>query len=394
MRKYFSIVANECDTYLDYALFTLVAIYTLQASPSEIGVLGACYALPFFALSRIVGRYVDYCEVNTFRTLMFLVCILATPFIASVDSIYFLYTLLLIKVSCRVGLTVSMVKLNQDESETKVFYEITGYITNLARISVPIIAVAANEYYGIWSIIIFSTAFSILGFFSSFFNIKESIKSRLKIDNTHMNNVFVDAKSIIKNNQTLNLLVYSYIFASISLYFSNDMLSLFFKELTDEPISIGFIISSLGLGGIIGTKLSSYFLNKLSIIQCYIFSLLVNVVAFFTMGIVNHGFISVIGCYLIVSLTGVSSGMSFVIMKSGLRTLVDFDRLGSVTGYIQKIASIVAISLPVIGGVVADQIGIQMTFIVTSLMMFLVCIHTFIKLKAKSISLHKGNLNA
>ncbi|NAW80287.1 hypothetical protein CAG60_15660 [Vibrio sp. V33_P6A3T137] len=112
------------------------------------------------------------------------------------------------------------------------------------------------------------------------------------------------------------------------------------------------------------------------------------------MGIVNHGFISVIGCYLIVSLTGVSSGMSFVIMKSGLRTLVDFERLGSVTGYIQKIASIVAISLPVIGGVVADQIGIQMTFIVTSLMMFLVCIHTFIKLKAKSISLHKGNLNA
>lgn len=392
MKKYLSIAANECDTYLDYALFTLVAIYILQASPSEIGFLGACYALPFFVLSRMAGRYVDYCKVNVFRTLMFLVCILATPFVASVDSIYFLYLLLLIKVSCRVGLTVSMVKLNQDESETKIFYEITGYITNLARISVPIISVAANEYFGIWSIIIFSTVFSILGLFSSFFNTQESITSTSKINKVYMESVSVDAKSIIRSNQTLNLLVLSYIFASISLYFSNDMLSLFFKELTDEPISIGFIISSLGLGGIIGTKLSSYFIGKISIIQCYIFSLLINGVAFFTMGIVNNSSLSVAGCYLIVSVTGVSSGMSFVIMKTGLRTLVDFDCLGSVTGYIQKIASIVAISLPIIGGIVAEQIGIQATFIITSSMMFLVCIHTFIKVK--SLSLYKGNLNA
>ncbi|TFH89433.1 MFS transporter [Vibrio ouci] len=381
MKKYLSIAANECDTYLDYALFTLVAIYILRASPFEIGVLGACYSLPVFVLSRMVGRYVDYCKVDIFRSLMFLACIVITPFIASVDSIYYLYLLLLIKISCRVGLTVSMVKLNKNEYETKSFYEITGYITNLARISVPIIVVSANEYYGIWSIIVLSTTFSMLGLCCSLFNIKKV--DTLNIKKAHVDTVSVDAKLIIINNRTIKMLVFLFIFASISLFFSNDMLSLFFKELTDEPTSVGLIISFLGLGGIIGTKLSSYFLDKISIIQCYICSLLINGVAFFAMGIVNNSLVSVVGCYLIVSVMGVSAGMSFVIMKTGLRTLVDFEHLGSVTGYIQKVASIVAVSLPVIGGVVAGQIGIQPTFLITSSMMFLVCIYAFIKLKLK-----------
>ncbi|MBU2896622.1 MFS transporter [Vibrio hepatarius] len=392
MKKYLSIAANECDTYLDYTLFTLVAVYILQASPSEIGILGACYAIPFFFLSRIIGRYVDYCEINYFRMLMFIICISITFFVVYIDSIYYLYVILLIKVSCRVGLNVSTVKLNQDEFETKGFYEKIGYITNLARILVPIISVTANEYFGIGSIIIFSTVFSMLGLLSSFLLIKGNIKLENNKDKDDFDSICLDPRLIIRKNQNLKVLILSYIFSSISLYFSNDMISLFFKDITGEPISVGLVISSLGLGGVIGTKLSSYIIDKISIIQCYIFSISVNSIAFLIMGIVNDSLISVVGCYLIVSLTGVSSGMSFVIMKTGLRTLVDFERLGSVTGYIQKIASIVAISLPIIGGISADQIGIQATFIITSSMMFLVCINTLIKLK--SLSLHKGNLNA
>lgn len=71
MLKYFSIAANELDTYLDYALMSIVAIYIYDATPSEIGVLGACFAFPFLLSSHFFGKLFDNDKVYKWRSILF-----------------------------------------------------------------------------------------------------------------------------------------------------------------------------------------------------------------------------------------------------------------------------------------------------------------------------------
>ncbi len=48
MKKYIGIAANELDTYLDYALLSIVAIYIYNAKPNEMGFSRRLFRCPFF----------------------------------------------------------------------------------------------------------------------------------------------------------------------------------------------------------------------------------------------------------------------------------------------------------------------------------------------------------
>ncbi|MCF3099879.1 MFS transporter, partial [Aeromonas australiensis] len=163
MKKYISIGSNELDTYLDYALFSAVSIFMLNASPKEIGILGACYALPFFFLSSVFGKYSDSLDVRKFRALLFLLCMLITPAILIADSMVTVYLVLLAKISCRCGLNVSMPKLNSKDDESQRFYEISGYLVNISRVIIPLLSIYLYKEHGLLSVVLLSSVLNFLG---------------------------------------------------------------------------------------------------------------------------------------------------------------------------------------------------------------------------------------
>lgn len=73
MLKYISIGANELDTYLDYALLSIVAIYLYEATPSEMGLLGACFALPFLFSSSFFGKLLDNGQTHQWRSFFYMI---------------------------------------------------------------------------------------------------------------------------------------------------------------------------------------------------------------------------------------------------------------------------------------------------------------------------------
>lgn len=372
MKKYFSIGANELDTYCDYALFSIVSIFIIKASPLEIGVLGACYALPYYFLSSRYGKYSDNNNVKPLRAILFLLCALCTPLILGAESMYYVYPLLLFKMSLRVGLNTSMPKLNENEAEAKEFYEISGYLVNVSRVIIPLLIIFVYTKFGLYFVVFLSVIINGIGFLVTVFDKNYSPN----IANNNTEAISVDTKKIIYENKTLFMLVSTYIMASISFYLSNDMLSVFFRYIGEKESSIGYIITILGVGGIIGTKIAAFTLENLKVIHVYSASILINAISFTIFGFTDSLVISPLVYYSAILITGISSGISFVSLKLGIRKTVDFSSLSMVTGQIQRISSIVAISLPIIGGLIADIWTIQTPFMITGLLMYIVLIYS------------------
>ncbi|WP_036830017.1 MFS transporter, partial [Photobacterium sanctipauli] len=139
------------------------------------------------------------------------------------------------------------------------------------------------------------------------------------------------------------------------------MLSIFFEFIGESEESVGYIITMLGLGGIVGTKISSFMMGKLSSNHVFLLSLVVNSIVFTAFGFLNETVVSVYFYYFLIFLTGLASGIIFVSFRFGIRRLVDFSNLAKVTGGIQKISSVIAICMPVLGGYLANLYSITFT---------------------------------
>jgi MFS family permease len=377
MKKYIAIGSNELDTYLDYALFSAVSIFMLNASPKEIGVLGACYALPFFFLSKILGKWSDSVSVRKFRAVIFFLCIAITPGILFAHSMWLVYLVLLAKISCRCALGVSMPKLNTDAKESKRFYEIVGYLVNASRVIIPITSVIIYRELGLIFVVMLSSALNLSGLIFTVIDKEYGCAERRPNSDsaTHQDS------DLLKRGDLL-VLISAYIMSSISFYLSNDMVALFFQRLGESVDSIGYIITALGIGGIIGTKLSSALLSTFTPIVVYSGSIIVNAISFCSFGFTNMESTPVNLYYSLVLLTGIASGISFVAVKYGVRKAVDFEKISTVTGLIQKMSSIVAVLLPVLGGIVADAFGIQSPFIITGVLLSMILVYTLTRARS------------
>ncbi|PQQ37341.1 hypothetical protein C6H68_13250 [Photorhabdus luminescens] len=216
MKKYISIGVHELDTYLDYAILSIIAIYSLHATPSEMGILGACFAVPFLVASGLFGKLFDNGNVLNWRTLLFCINGIVMPFLSVADPIIFLYVITLIKTTCRCGLGISNTKLNVDDSESQRFYEIYGYITNFSRIVIPLFVVYLNTNYGLWFVVLLSMTFNLVGMLTSYFD------DTFRLDiNASVSSAAVERFSFIqklKNKPDLYLLVSAYTLSNLAFF--------------------------------------------------------------------------------------------------------------------------------------------------------------------------------
>ncbi|MGV8001789.1 MFS transporter [Photorhabdus temperata subsp. temperata] len=377
MKKYISIGVNELDTYLDYAILSIMAIYSLHSTPSEMGILGACFAIPFLVASGLFGRLFDNGNILKWRMLLFFINGIVMPFLSVADPIIFLYVITLIKTTCRCGLGISNTKLNVDDNESQRFYEIYGYITNFSRIAIPLFVVYLNTYYGLWFVLSLSMTFNLVGMLTSYFD------NTFRLDeNKGINSTAVERFSLIqqlKSKPDLYLLVSAYTLSNLAFFLSNDMLGIFFEKIGQSESSIGYIISLLGVGGIIGTRISGWLLKRLSAKSLLLFSVMVNFAAFWGFGFLDAKTNHYATYYLLVFLVGTASGVTFFAIRYGIRNIIGFEHVGKATGGIQKISSVVAILMPIIGGYIAKLISIEFTFKLTSILLAVIFLYFLFK---------------
>ncbi|PHM44738.1 MFS transporter [Xenorhabdus mauleonii] len=378
MLKYIGIAANEFDTYLDYALLSIVAIYMYHATPLEMGWLGACFALPFLFSSHFFGKLFDKGKIHQWRTILFTINTLATPLLIFTGNIYGLFAIAFVKTWSRCGLSISNIKLNKNDDESKRFFEIYGYLINISRVLVPLIVVYLYNLIGIWTVIVFSSALNFLSVLTSQISLKLQ-------DGMHAQGIDAAGQAAtqysffneMKASKDLFYLVAGYTIANFAFFLSNDMLGLFFKTVGESENSIGIIISLLGVGGIIGTKLASLLNKTLRPVMILMASMLINSIAFFIFGFLNSEFISVYVFYFGIILIGISSGVTFFAIRLGVREIVGYQNVGKATGMIQVLSSVVAISMPIIGGYIASMYSLDVTFKLTSIILFVLLMTFF-----------------
>ena len=365
MIKYIGIGSNELDTYLDYAVLSIVAIYMFNATPFQMGVLGACFALPFLFSSTLFGRLLDNAKIHHYRVMLFFINAIVTPLFMLTGSIVGLYCIASIKTLSRCGLNISNVKLNTDDSESRRFFEIYGYLINASRIVIPIIGVYIYQNYGLWYAIGLSTLLNLVGLFAS--TEKNSrITSYSSDNNSHYKYSFWLE---LKKHRDLFYLVVGYTLANLAFFMSNDMLGLFFRALGQTENSVGLIISLLGIGGACGTKFASVLNNHIKSVQILMVSMLFNITAFMLFGFVTPQSASVLLFYFGIMLIGASSGITFFAVRYGVRNIVGYADVGKATGMIQMISSVVAILMPMVGGIIASATSLIVTFRLTGLML-------------------------
>ncbi|EAS3780409.1 MFS transporter [Salmonella enterica subsp. diarizonae] len=367
MLKYIGIGANELDTYLDYALLSIVAIYLYDAMPSEMGLLGACFALPFLFSSNFLGKLLDNGYTHHWRSFFFTVNSFVTPVFILTGSVYGLLAIAFIKTTVRCGLSISNVKLNENDDESKRFYEIYGYLINFSRILVPVAVVALYNLSGIWSVIVFSSSLNALSLLCELISLrrKEPDEHSGKNKNTKEEKNYSFTREM-KNSKNLFYLVSGYTVANFAFFLSNDMLGLFFKHIGENENSIGLIISLLGIGGVIGTKTASLLNKKLTSVVILTTSVMINTLSFAIFGFVSGNIASVYIFYGSIILIGISSGVTFFSIRFGVREIIGFKNVGKATGTIQMISSVVAITMPLIGGYIANVLSLETTFRITS----------------------------
>lgn len=365
MIKYIGIGSNELDTYLDYAVLSIVAIYMFNATPFQMGVLGACFALPFLFSSTLFGRLLDNAKIHHYRVMLFFINAIVTPLFMLTGSIVGLYCIASIKTLSRCGLNISNVKLNTDDSESRRFFEIYGYLINASRIVIPIIGVYIYQNYGLWYAIGLSTLLNLVGLIAS--TEKNSrITSYSSDNNSHYKYSFWME---LKKHRDLFYLVVGYTLANLAFFMSNDMLGLFFRALGQTENSVGLIISLLGIGGACGTKFASVLNNHIKSVQILMVSMLFNITAFMLFGFVTPQSASVLLFYFGIMLIGASSGITFFAVRYGVRNIVGYADVGKATGMIQMISSVVAILMPMVGGIIASATSLIVTFRLTGLML-------------------------
>lgn len=365
MIKYIGIGSNELDTYLDYAVLSIVAIYMFNATPLQMGGLGACFALPFLFSSNLFGRLLDNAKIHHYRVMLFLINAITTPLFMLTGSIAGLYCIASIKTLSRCGLNISNVKLNTDDSESKRFFEIYGYLINISRIVIPIIGVYIYQHYGLWYAIGLSSLLNLVGLLASTEQ-NSRIISKSSENNSH------DKYSFwleLKKQRDLLYLVVGYTLANLAFFMSNDMLGLFFRALGQSENSIGMIISLLGIGGFFGTKVAAVLNSHIKSVQILMVSMLFNITAFTLFGFVTPQSASVMLFYFAIMLIGASSGITFFAVRYGVRNMVGYTDVGKATGMVQMISSVVAILMPMVGGVIAGATSLIVTFRLTCLML-------------------------
>ncbi|EAY5052209.1 MFS transporter [Salmonella enterica] len=173
----------------------------------------------------------------------------------------------------------------------------------------------------------------------------------------------------MKKNKNLFYLVSGYTIANFAFFLSNDMLGLFFKNIGENENSIGLIISLLGIGGVIGTKFASLLNKKLTSVVILTTSVMINTFSFAIFGFVSGDMVSVYVYYGCIILIGISSGVTFFSIRYGVREIIGFKNVGKATGTIQMISSVVAITMPLVGGYIANVLSLEITFRITSIIL-------------------------
>lgn len=392
MKKYIGIAANELDTYLDYALLSIVAIYIYNAKPNEMGFLGACFAVPFLFSSHFFGRLIDKGHIHQWRALFFFTNSLVTPVFILTGNIYGLLAIAFIKTTARCGLNISNVKLNKDDDESRKFYEIYGYLINFSRVLVPIAVVALYKFSGVWSVIIFSSTLNVISLIFEAIAVKnqEGINDKETSKNPNVDGQY-SFISEVRKNSALFYLVAGYTIANFAFFLSNDMLGLFFKELGQAESSIGMIISLLGVGGIAGTKIASALNKSLTPVIILIMSVIINTTAFALFGFLSKGLTPDYVYYGCIVLVGMSSGITFFSIRFGVREIIGYGNAGKATGTIQLLSSVVAITMPLVGGYIANVFSLEITFRITSLILLLLLVSMSISIyfSHKRIKIHE-----
>jgi MFS family permease len=372
MIKYISLATNELDTYLDYALVSIVAIYMYNAAPSEMGGIGACFALPFLFSSHFFGKIFDSGKLYQWRTFLFGVNTITTPIFILTGNVYGLFAIAFIKTWSRCGLNISNVKLNENDEDSKRFFEIYGYLINFSRVLVPIAVIYLYDLSGIWMIIIFSSALNLISLTTSQISLK--LQGNSLIQNTELVEKSEEHYSFIleiKKHKDLFYLVAGYTVANFAFFLSNDMLGLFFKAAGESENSIGMIISLLGVGGVIGTKTASILNTILRPVAILMTSMMINTFAFFIFGFIKHELTSIFIYYGGVIMVGMSSGITFFAIRFGARQIIGYQNVGKATGMIQMLSSVVAVTMPLMGGYIASAYSLNITFQLTSIILFL-----------------------
>lgn len=366
MIKYIGIGANELDTYLDYAVLSIAAIYLFHATPTEMGILGACFALPFIFSSNLFGHLLDNAKTHYWRTLLFSLNAIITPIFMLSGSIYGLYCIAALKTLSRCGLNISNIKLNDNDAESKRFFEIYGYLINLSRVFIPLIGVFIYQTYGLWYAVALSCVLNVTGLIASNEKGSRIVCVNAEKDQAGEKYSFWNE---LKRNNNLSYLVAGYTFANLAFFMSNDMLGLFFRSAGLSEKSIGLIISLLGVGGFIGTKFASVLNNYLRPVQILLVSMSFNITAFAIFGFVPHETVTIYFFYFSIMLVGAASGTTFFAVKFGVRNIIGYRDAGKATGMIQMLSSVVAILMPVVGGIIASLTSLVVTFRLTSLLL-------------------------
>ncbi|WNK51666.1 MFS transporter (plasmid) [Pantoea agglomerans] len=375
MKKYIGIAANELDTYLDYALLSITAIYIYNARPNEMGFLGACFAVPFLFSSQFFGNLIDKGYIHHWRSLFFLINSMVTPIFILTGNIYGLLAIAFVKTTARCGLNISNVKLNKNDDESKKFYEIYGYLINFSRVLVPIAVVALYKSSGMWSVIFFSSALNIVSLIFEVLTVRNQDGDISKKEHNDLGaNISYSFINEVRKNSSLFYLVMGYTIANFAFFLSNDMLGLFFKHLGQSESSIGMIISLLGVGGIVGTKMASVLNKSLTPVIILTMSVMINSTAFGLFGFLSKEITSVYVFYGCIILVGMSSGITFFSIRFGVREIIGYRNAGKATGTIQLLSSIVAITMPLMGGYIANLFSLESVFRITSLILLLLMI--------------------
>ncbi|MBC8952671.1 MFS transporter [Xenorhabdus sp. PB62.4] len=389
MIKYIGIGANEFDTYLDYAIFNIIAIYLLHSDPLQLGILGACFSLPFLFSSYLFGKLFDRYEIRRFRILLFSANACVIPFIGLGGSILVLYATAFIKTLVRSGINISNTKLNKDDEETSRFYEIYGYLISISRIIIPLIVIGAYGLWGIWFVVGLSVILNLVASLSTFLDHTQYHHSEIS-QVTEPSESYSFLKIMLKK-QELGILVTAYTISNLAFYLSNDMLGIFFKVIGQDENSIGIIISLMGLGSFAGTKLASFLIKRIIAKSVLLYSILTNATAFTCFGFLPSNTTSVLAFYSAIVIVGISSGITFFAVRYGVRNTVGYENVGKTTGIIQMLSALVAIIMPIIGGVIANYYGIDTTFRITSIIFCITLIYFILFVKKIKGSIYMYN---
>lgn len=221
-------------------------------------------------------------------------------------------------------------------------------------------------------IIIFSSALNLISLTTSQISLK--LQGNSLIQKTELVEKSEEHYSFIleiKKHKDLFYLVAGYTVANFAFFLSNDMLGLFFKAAGESENSIGMIISLLGVGGVIGTKIASILNTTLRPVAILMTSMMINTFAFFIFGFIKHELTSIFIYYAGIIMVGMSSGITFFAIRFGVRQIIGYQNIGKATGMIQMLSSVVAVTMPLMGGYIASAYSLNITFQLTSIILFL-----------------------